>query len=97
MPQRKNPLAQSSTRPPFAPVPMLLTAKEAASYLGINLYEVYRRTAAGEIPARVWGHGARNLRWLRTDLDAWLASLPASNGPVRAKPTTRREPEPAAS
>lgn len=83
---------QSTARPPFAPVPQAMTAREAAAYIGLNVYSLYRKTAAKEIVAVVWGKG-RNLRWRKDDLDSWLAALPKREGPVREKPGTRREPE----
>jgi hypothetical protein len=99
MSQRKNPLASSSARPSFAPVPMLLTAREASLYVGIGLFDLYRKTTDPEsgIKAVIWGKGGRNLRWRKSDLDAYIASLPVSNGPVRSRPGTRRQQEPAAS
>jgi excisionase family DNA binding protein len=83
-----------ATRPDFAPIPMTMNAKEAAAYLGLNLNGLYRRTASGEIRSVVWGRSARNLRCRKADLDSWLVSLPVRTGPVRAKPTPRRKPEP---
>jgi hypothetical protein len=96
MPQKKNPVARSSVRPEFVITPMLMKATEAAPYCGLNLYDLYRRTAAGEIRGITWGKNARNLRWRKSDLDSWIDSLPVSNGPVRSKPRRRPVPEPAA-
>ena len=102
MPQKANPLARSSARPEFVIVPQAMTGREAAIYVGLNYYDLHRKTCAGEIKAVLWGKNGKNLRWRKSDLDEWLASRPLANGPVRARPGTRRvteirhEPEPAA-
>jgi excisionase family DNA binding protein len=96
MPQRKNPLAQSTARPPFVIVPQLMNGREAAVYLGENYYDLMRRSAAGEIPRVKWGASGRNVRFRKADLDRWVASLPLAEGAVRPKPA-RRESEPVAS
>lgn len=92
MPQKPNPLAPSSARPTFdvnAP-PQLLTGREAACYTGVNYYLLMRKAAAGEIPRVKWGDAERNVRFRRTDLDRWVASLPLAEGAVRAKPPGQR-------
>ena len=84
------------SRPAFVIVPQSMTGQEAAIYLGLNYYDLMRRSAAGEIPRVKWGESGRNVRFRKADLDAWLAELPLAEGAVRPKPGTRREPEPAA-
>jgi hypothetical protein len=46
MPQKPNPLAKSSARPPFVVVPELLTGEEAAHYTGMNYYASLMRTGS---------------------------------------------------
>jgi excisionase family DNA binding protein len=61
---------QAPTTPAVAPA--LLTATEAARYLGIGTTKLRELTNAGAIPS-VKVDGSH--RWRRTDLDAWVASL----------------------
>ncbi len=59
-----------------AAVGVLLDARAAAGVLGISVTMLRTATAAGEIAhvrLRGRGDGARDaVRWLRTDLDAWV-------------------------
>ncbi len=53
--------------------PDLLTADDVAAYLRVPLHTVYRLHRQNRLPGlRIT---AKNLRWRRTDLDAYLAAL----------------------
>ena len=57
-----------------APIPpALLTADEAAAYIGMSRRWVWRATSAGLFPQPVRVGGAT--RWRRADLDRWIADL----------------------
>jgi hypothetical protein len=45
-----------------------MTSREAATYVGLNYYDLIRRSAAGEIPRVKWGNA--NVRFRRGDLRA---------------------------
>lgn len=53
---------------------LLLVAKDAAAFLGISLRKLYELRAAGELPAPV-RLGERIVRYRRSDLEAYVASL----------------------
>jgi predicted DNA-binding transcriptional regulator AlpA len=48
----------------------------AAAYLSISSRLLWRLSSTGEIPAPRRLPGARSTRWLRVDLDGYLAGLP---------------------
>ena len=56
-----------------------LTAAEAADYARVNVVTIRRAVQRGRLVAfRV--NAGRNLRFRRSDLDAWLASSPVEVG-----------------
>lgn len=58
---------------PEADRPDLLTADDVATYLRVPLHTVYRLHREHRLPGlRVT---AKNLRWRRTDVDAYLSAL----------------------
>lgn len=50
----------------------MLTAKDLAKMLGINLRSVWRRKADGTLPQPV--QLGRSVRWVRKEVERWLAS-----------------------
>ena len=59
-----------SSRPPEGIAPRLLTARQAALYLGISHWTIRSLTWAGELASvRL---GKRQLRWDREDLDRFI-------------------------
>lgn len=49
----------------------MLTARQLADLLGINLRSVYRRKLDGTLPEPV--QVGRSVRWRRSDVEVWLA------------------------
>lgn len=59
--------------------PALLTAEDAAEYLGISVTSLKRLKAAERIRSVTIRDGSM-LRYRRTDLDAFIDDLPVGNG-----------------
>ena len=76
-------------RPDLVIQPQRFNAKQAALYLNISEWTLYRLTSTKMVTARMW-RGHRNLTWLREDLDAYLRGLPPREGPVRDDANLRR-------
>ncbi|UMG94152.1 helix-turn-helix domain-containing protein [Nocardioides sp. TF02-7] len=55
--------------------PDLLTANDVAAYLRVPLHTVYRLHRSGRL--RGMPVTAKNLRWRRADVDAYLSALAA--------------------
>ncbi len=56
--------------------PLLVTAREAADVLSVDLMTVYRLCSAGDLEKRYIGKGTRNFRIPYASLRAYAASLP---------------------
>ena len=52
--------------------PMLLTARELSARLGVSLRTIWRWAADGSLPEAVDLPG--DLRWLTSEIEAWLAA-----------------------
>ncbi len=53
---------------------------QAAQYCGLSIRTFDRLTAAGKIKPRSVGGTGRTILYLRSELDAYLASLPQERG-----------------
>jgi excisionase family DNA binding protein len=53
------------------PLPLLLTADQAARYIGVSLRTLWRLASAKQLPEPL--HVGRAARWRRADLDAAVA------------------------
>lgn len=53
------------------PLPLLLTADQAARYIGVSIRTLWRLTSAKQLPDPL--HVGRAARWRRADLDAAVA------------------------
>lgn len=79
-------LTPSRQMPSSAPAPArLLTASQAASYLGFKSTELLKNIPVGPVHLSVVGVG-RAPRWDRLALDGWLDTLSGLSGPI-AGPT----------
>ncbi|MFC7694146.1 helix-turn-helix transcriptional regulator [Paeniroseomonas aquatica] len=52
--------------------------KAVASLIGASVPTVRRMTAARAIPQPRTLPGRRVMRWLRSDIESWIAALPAA-------------------
>jgi len=74
---------EGTTAPEAKPaVPLLLSQREAAAYLGLSRAAWYRLRAAGALPLPVRPTGG-DLRWRRLDLEEWAANLRSVKRPRR--------------
>jgi hypothetical protein len=62
---------------------MPMNAREAASHCHVTLWEIRRATEAGELKAKAWGSGLRQVAYKRSELDRWLASRPPDQQPTK--------------
>lgn len=58
---------------PLGLQPLLLTAKQAAAFCGMSLSSWNRKVSAGLIGPNSVTIGSGCIRWLRADLEAWVA------------------------
>lgn len=62
----------------FSKGPKLLRIGEVASWLSISRGSIYRKVSEGNFPPpRKLG---RSVRWLSTDIEAWIEQLPDTKG-----------------
>ncbi len=72
------------------PPPLLMTAEEAAEYLGISRALLYRLVARRELPAPL-DIPQCGSKWRRSDLEKWAAKLrPRRGKPTRLGPTQQQ-------
>ncbi|WP_408903757.1 helix-turn-helix transcriptional regulator [Paeniroseomonas aquatica] len=57
---------------------LLIDMKAVASLIGASVPTVRRMTAARAIPQPRTLPGRRVMRWLRSDIESWIAALPAA-------------------
>jgi len=69
-----------TTPPPLAPDWKWATTSQLVALLGLTIEQWYWLRASGQAPAGYKGIGGKEIRYARSDFDAWLAARRIETG-----------------